>query len=55
MSETSMSHNIAQADPGQHAEYSSHNRIEAMAERRLCAGNGKERQASRIEGQHEIA
>jgi hypothetical protein len=43
------------ADTGQHAEQRSHDGVEAVAERFLRARDGKERQTSRIEGQHEIA
>ena len=54
MSETSTSRSIA-PDAGQHSEQRHHHRAEAVAERRLCAGYGKERQTRRIEGQDEIA
>ena len=45
----------AAADAGQHAEQRSHHRVEAVSERLLSAGYGKERQTGRIEREHEIA
>jgi hypothetical protein len=43
----------ATTDASQHAEQRSHHRVKAVAQRRLCAGYGKERQTRRIEGQNE--
>ena len=54
MSETRTSREHATTDASQHAEQRSHDRVKAVAERRLCAGYGKERETRRIEGQDEI-